>query len=180
MQVEFRHKGCHLDDSLKELVSKRVDHLTRFLDEPKRVEVFFEENNTKAKEDRFLCEVTVVSHGYVVRAHSTGLELLQAFDRVEGKLRHQLERLKTKVLHRSHPHHRDAKVANEDLGEDLEVRIAKAKSFRVPTLDPEEAAFQMDLLSHSFYLFSNAKTGRAAVVYRREDGTVGLIDQEAD
>lgn len=180
MQVEFRHKGCHLEDSSKELISERVDHLTRFLDEPRNVEVFFSENNAKAKEQRYLCEVTVVSHGYVVRGHSTGLELLQAFDKVEDKLRHQLERLKTKVLHRSHPHHRDAKVVTTELGEDLEVKIAKSKSFKVPKLDPEEAAFQMDLLSHSFYLFSNVQTGRSAVVYRREDGSVGLIDQEAD
>ena len=180
MQVEFRQKGCHLQDSIRELATGRVDHLTRFLDEPRKVEVFFSENNAKAKEQRYLCEVTVVSHGYVVRAHSTGMELLQAFDKVEDKLRHQLERLKTKVLQRSHPHHRDTKVVTAELGEDLEVKIVKSKTFKVPKLDPEEAAFQMDLLSHSFYLFSNAKTGRSAVVYRRDDGTVGLIDQEAE
>ena len=40
----------------------------------------------------------------------------------------------------------------------------------------EEAALQMDLLGHDFYLFTNAESGRAAVLYRRRDGHLGLIE----
>ena len=43
-------------------------------------------------------------------------------------------------------------------------------------MTPEEAALQMDMLGHDFYFFTNADTGTAAVVYRRNDGDVGLID----
>ena len=43
-------------------------------------------------------------------------------------------------------------------------------------MTPEEAALQMDLLGHEFFFFLNAETGSAAVVYRRRDGFVGLID----
>ena len=43
-------------------------------------------------------------------------------------------------------------------------------------MTPEEAALQMDLLGHGFFFFTNADTGAAAVVYRRNDGNVGLID----
>lgn len=178
MQVEYHHKGCEVGESAKNLMNDRLDHLTKFLDEPKLVEVNFSGDNSKIKTEKFLCEVTVKSRGYVVRAHSVASECIQAFDIVEDKLRHQLERLKTKVLQGSHPHHRSAKVINGDLGEDLEPTIARSKSFKVPVLTPEEAAFQMDLLSHSFYLFSNSGTGRSAVVYKRDDGTVGLIDTE--
>jgi putative sigma-54 modulation protein len=44
-------------------------------------------------------------------------------------------------------------------------------------MTPEEAILQMDLMSHDFFFFMNADTERAAVVYRRDDGDVGLIDQ---
>jgi putative sigma-54 modulation protein len=40
----------------------------------------------------------------------------------------------------------------------------------------DEAALQMDLLGHTFYLFTNAESGRAAVLYRRRDGHLGLIE----
>jgi putative sigma-54 modulation protein len=44
-------------------------------------------------------------------------------------------------------------------------------------MPPEEAAQQMDLLGHDFFFFTNSRTDRAAVVYRRSDGDVGLIDE---
>jgi len=44
-------------------------------------------------------------------------------------------------------------------------------------MTPEEAVMQMELLGHSFYFFSNAETGRSAVVYHRSAGDVGLIDE---
>ena len=52
----------------------------------------------------------------------------------------------------------------------------KNKSFAIKPMTPEEAALQMDLLGHDFYFFTNAETEQAAVVYRRDDGDVGLID----
>ncbi len=58
-------------------------------------------------------------------------------------------------------------------------RIVKMKQVEKLVLVPEEAALRMDLVSHDFYFFTNADTGRAAVVYRRDDGDIGLIDESA-
>ena len=55
-------------------------------------------------------------------------------------------------------------------------RIVKTKQFAIKPMTPEEAALQMDLLGHEFFFFTNADTSGAAVVYRRNDGNVGLID----
>jgi putative sigma-54 modulation protein len=52
----------------------------------------------------------------------------------------------------------------------------KIKQFAVKPMHPEEAALQMDLLGHDFFLFRSAESGNAAVVYRRRDGGVGLIE----
>ncbi|MGH9180574.1 MAG: ribosome hibernation-promoting factor, HPF/YfiA family [Acidimicrobiales bacterium] len=55
-------------------------------------------------------------------------------------------------------------------------RIVRTKQFAIKPMTPEEGALQMELLGHSFFLFTNADTGGAAVVYRRHDGDVGLIE----
>ncbi len=55
-------------------------------------------------------------------------------------------------------------------------RIVKTKQFVVSPLTPDDAALRMDLLQHDFFLFTNADTGRPAVIYRRSDGHLGLID----
>ena len=52
----------------------------------------------------------------------------------------------------------------------------RPKWLTMKPMRPEEAALQMDLLGHDFYFFTNSETERAAVVYRRSDGYVGLID----
>jgi putative sigma-54 modulation protein len=178
VKVDFRHKNCHLDDSVKQLVVERLSHLGQFLDEPISAETFFGESSAKSSEDRIECEVTITSHGHVVRAHATGSEKVQAFDRTEDKLRHQLERLKGRLVARSHPHHRPVKADPALANGSDDSMISRSKRFAVVELTPDEAAFQMEMLSHSFYLFQNVETGRSAVVYRRDDGSIGLIDSE--
>ena len=54
--------------------------------------------------------------------------------------------------------------------------VVKSKQFDVKPMSVEEAALQMDLLGHDFYLFTLADSGRCAVVYRRRDGDLGLIE----
>ncbi len=56
-------------------------------------------------------------------------------------------------------------------------RIVKTKRFHLGPLSPDEAVLKMELLGHGFFFFINSETDRSAVVYRREDGDVGLIDE---
>lgn len=59
------------------------------------------------------------------------------------------------------------------------MQIVKSKRFAMFPMSAEEAVDRMELLGHGFFFFTNIDTSHAAVVYRREDGQVGLID-EAD
>ena len=52
----------------------------------------------------------------------------------------------------------------------------KTKEFMIKPMSAEEAVLQMDLLGHDFFLFTSSETGRAAVIYRRNDGNFGLIE----
>ena len=110
------------------------------------------------------------------------------------KLEHQLHKLKTKLVRRNRARQPTASgptattaptppVGAERRGAPTttrrsdEPRIVKTKAFRIKPMTPEEAVLQMDLLGHDFFFFTNADTERAAVVYRRDDGDVGLIDE---
>ena len=55
--------------------------------------------------------------------------------------------------------------------------IVKSKRFYLAPMSTEEAVLKMDLLGHGFFFFINAETNRSAVVYKRDDGDVGLIDE---
>ena len=94
-------------------------------------------------------------------------------------------------MSRSHPRRRDGHVVGttddgtigerllEPLVDDsVDARIVRTKQFTAKPMDPGEAALQLQLLGHDFYLFTNSETGRAAVIYRRHDGDLGLIDTD--
>jgi len=57
-------------------------------------------------------------------------------------------------------------------------RIVRTKRFAIKPMPVEEAVLQMNLLGHSFFVFSNAETEQVNVVYKRKDGHYGLIEQE--
>ncbi len=181
--MEFTIRSRHMDvpEALRAAAQEKVNRLTRHLDGWETAEVqFLEERNPRISEKE-VCEVTLRGvHGQVVRAKAASADPFTAVDRVIDKLSHQVERLKTrqsrKATHRRAPVDSALPVDEEGDDDDGAGRIVKVKRFDLKPMTPEEAALQMDLLGHTFYFFNNAESGAPAVVYRRNDGDVGLID----
>jgi putative sigma-54 modulation protein len=174
MHIEYRCRGCSVGEREQALIEDRMERLGKYLGEIERAEVHLERSGNPANELGVACELTAHLPKAVVRAKAYGAEELAAFDKAEAKLRHQLERYKSRLLGRSHPHHREPKAGGEPRRES---RIVRTKSFVLDALDPETALERMELLEHPFYLFVNQETSRTSVLYRREDGTYGLIEQ---
>ncbi len=178
MEIAIRGRNVDVSDSLKQAVGEKLVRLQRFLEGMERAEVrFIEERNPRISEKE-TCEVTLHGHGHVVRARASAPELLLAVDRVVEKLEHRLARLKGKLLGRSHPR-RAVHLNGTPPSEEEEVgepQIVRTKQFAIKPMTAEEAALQMELLGHSFFLYTDAETSIASVVYRRHDGHVGLIE----
>lgn len=186
MDIAIRAHNVDVPEDLRTMVLSKIGRLDRFLEGMERAEVRFHEERNPRISDKEVCEVTVVGHGHVVRARAAASDKLVALDRVLDKLEHRMEKLKGRLVSRSHPRHhpsppgrgRDASAPpiGPDVDPDADGRIVKVKSFAIKPMTPEEGALQMEMLSHDFFFFTNAETGRAAVVYRRNDGHIGLID----
>ena len=54
--------------------------------------------------------------------------------------------------------------------------IVKTKRFNMKPMHPEEAALQLELVGHDFFVFTSSDTDEVAVLYRRRDGNYGLIE----
>ena len=190
MEISIRHGSgagrVQLSDSLRRAVDDKLAKVARHLDGMDRAEVRFTEERNPRITDNEVCEVTMHGHGHVVRARAAATDPLVALDRVAEKLEHRVDRLKGKLVGRSHPRrnagsalHSRHEIDAED-GDELEghPRIVKTKKFEMKPMTPEEAALQMDLVGHAFYFFTSSETGQAGVVYRRNDGQIGLIDAD--
>ena len=181
VQIAVRSRNVEVSEALRATVEEKVTRLTRFLDGMEVAEVRFSEEKNPRIAEKEVCEVTMHGHGHIVRARAAATDSFAAVDRVVDKLEHRMEKLKGKLLGRSHPRRRpsSAHVAvdlSDDDVEDGRPRIVKTKQFSIKPMTDEEALLQMELLGHAFFLFTNADTGQAAVVYHRTDGTIGLIE----
>jgi len=189
VDVTIRGRNVEVSEGLRAAAQEKVSKLSRHLDGWEHAEVHFSEEKNPRISAKEVCEVTVWGHGHVIRAKAASPDAFASVDRVIDKLEHQMEKLKSRMQSRTHPRRGPVDSGPTDLlpesddedtvpdrdrpGQD---RIVKTKRFEIKPMTPEEAALQMDMLGHDFYLFTNADTGVAAVVYRRRDGDVGLID----
>lgn len=197
MQIVVRGKNVEVPKTLQSVAEEKVAKIQRFVHDVSRVEVDFSELRNPRIADKELCEVIVHLKHHFVKAHAAAREQEAALDLVIDKVEHQVSRIKDKRISRSHPRRRDVRVAapggdeagaladvaldsddhfDEYVDDGDDARIVKTKQFGVKPMVPEEAALQMDLLGHDFFLFTNAENGWAAVIYRRRDGHLGLIE----
>jgi putative sigma-54 modulation protein len=183
MDVHINGRRMDIPDKLRQLTEDKVERLGRVV-EMDRAEVLFTQASNPRIADQVACEITLTGHGHHVRAKVAAAEGYSAIDKATTKISAQLKKLKDKLRKRRGDKQIDLPpdLIDVDEGEDLEPevpRIVKSKRFAMMPMTPEDAVSRMELLGHGFFFFTSADTGRAAVIYRRTDGDVGLID-EAD
>jgi putative sigma-54 modulation protein len=191
MDIVVRGKNRPVSSRLDAVAREKVSRIAKFTHDAGRVEVDFAVQQHRRVAEAQLCEITVHLKRHFVKAHACAPEPEAALDLAVDKIGHQVARIKEKRVSRSHPRRRNGGTngevvvegADSDTGDELEgdddagdARIVKTKRFTAKPMDPGEAALQLQLLGHDFYLFTNSETGRAAVLYRRDDGDLGLIE----
>lgn len=184
MQLIVKGKNIDITDSLRSYAEEKIGRLDRYLDKILKTEIELSvEKNPKINNSQCV-EVTIFTNGPVIRAKESSTDMYQAIDLVYEKLEVQVKKLRRKRIDRSHnSKHNHARQAPplevmeaEEEEITLEARIVKTKSFPLKPMIPEEAALQMDLVGHDFFVFINAETDQTNVVYRRKDGNYGLIE----
>lgn len=175
---------------MRELAETKALKVTRFLRDVQRIEVDFDEERNPRVADRERCEILVHVTGNLLKGTGAAPEVHAALDRALERVERQARRLHGRRVGRSHPR-RSRDERRVDVPSELEPApgsesdavvtvdepsIVKTKQFPVKPMSPTEAALQMELLQHDFFLFTNSENGRAAVLYRRRDGDLGLIE----
>ncbi|MCU1456330.1 MAG: sigma 54 modulation protein / ribosomal protein [Actinomycetia bacterium] len=188
LEIVVRAKRVDLDERVRDAAREKLGRIRRFAKDASRAEVDFSELKNPRIAANQVCEATVHLRRHVVKAHAAAKEQLAALDLCVEKLEHQVAKLKEKRVARAHPRRRDfqthAMPADDYAHEqnlaasepDTEARLVRTKQLTMQAMSPVDAALQMELLGHDFFLFTNAENHAAAVLYRRHDGHLGLIE----
>ncbi|CAN5739155.1 ribosome-associated translation inhibitor RaiA [soil metagenome] len=188
MDIILRARNCEVASKVKEEARRKVEHATRIFDRIIDTEICFSEENNPRIPDPASVEITARSKGHTVRAVGSGQDHHEAIDKAVARLERQLRRYKTRLVDRGRrPRHDEGRPGtdlpdvhvngrNGSVDDDPLPKIVRRKQFELTAMFPEDAIWQLEMLGHDFYLFTNAGTGEPNVIYRREGGDVGLIE----
>jgi putative sigma-54 modulation protein len=179
MNVIVSGKNLEVSEGLKEYVEKKIGRLERYLPTLTDARVEFALEKTKSIDQREVVQVTLRTNGTILRGEERASDFGSAVDIVVEKLEKQIERYKGKH-YRGRAQADRATSPDEETDEEQTPRIVRTKRFRTRPMTEEEAIEQMELLGHSFFVFTHRERGTINVLYRRNDGNYGLIEPEKE
>jgi len=172
MQTSVTFKNLDPSNHLKSYVSEKLDRFDRLLDNPAEANVVL-----SVEKFRHMAEINIVGDRLNVIGREEVNDMYSAIDMVLDKLEKQIKKNKQKSRGRRNEtdiKKISAQAAMEDVREDVAPQIL-VKPIEYKPMDVEEAVMQMELVSDNFLVFTNAKTEKVNVLYRRNNGHFGLI-----
>ncbi|MFA9558944.1 ribosome hibernation-promoting factor, HPF/YfiA family [Evansella sp. AB-rgal1] len=190
MNFNIRGENLEITPALRDYVEKKVGKLEKYFETTPNADVNVKMSVVNSKQK---VEITIPMTKLLLRAEEKHGDMYAAIDLVIEKLERQIRKHKTKVNRKFRGGDDSLKymfknelepLAEErsttiGLEDDDDFEVVRTKRFDLKPMDAEEAILQMDLLGHSFFVFSNAISGNTSVVYKRKDGRYGLIEPEA-
>lgn len=179
MRYSIKGKNITLADRTKEKISAKLDRIKKLFPEETTATV-----TVSAEKLDHKVEVTLPYGKRIVRAEAAAEDMMAAVDKIVDILEKQVvkykKRLRSKVRQNVYfKEEYDAVLVDEATLDDEPVfKIERNKQFELRPMDAEEAVMQMELLGHNFFVFRNGETDDVNVVYKRKDGSFGLIEPE--
>ncbi len=193
MDIQVLSRNVELNPEAHAYIRKKFDRLQRHLRQMTDAKVEVSRTSARAQADKIIVQMTVTAGGSTLRGQESGVNLFAAVDSVADVLDRQIRRFKGRVYRTAQARKAAGRAASEaevavvaevpDVLDDEDEalfeqlgRVVRTKRFAMKPMSVEDAAMQMELLSHDFFLFYNNSSGEYNVVYRRSDGDYGVIE----
>ena len=176
MRIEYVGRNINIRDNFKNEVEAKISRLDKYFDEDVDAKATFSVNGNFKK-----AEITIfLKGGTILRAEETTDDMLTSVDRAIDGLISQIRKYKTKLQNRKQGESIRYEHIQEDettLEEDSTPEVIKTKKIGLKPMFLEDAIMQMELLNHDFFVYTDAETELVSVVYKRNDGNYGVIEQ---
>ena len=193
MDIQVLSRNVELNPEAHAYIRKKFDRLQRHLRQMTDAKVEVSRTSARAQADKIIVQVTATAGVSTLRGQESGVNLFAAVDSVADVLDRQIRRFKGRVYRTAQARKAAGRAASEaevavvaevpDVLDDEDEalfeqlgRVVRTKRFAMKPMSVEDAAIQMELLSHDFFLFYNNSSGEYNVVYRRSDGDYGVIE----
>lgn len=199
MNVTVKGRGVDVTPAMRDYAQKKIGKLSDFDSDARSAEV-----TCKCEHTNFKVEVMLIGDGLKIRGEERRPDYYEAVDFVVEKLEQQVKKHRKRQIDRTRNHSARQvpaafaaeaapnpadysepaagdvpsapQPASETHHHDNGIpRISRTKRFSVKPMSAVDAAIEMEMLGHQFFVFQNPG-GDVNVVYHRHDGSVGLIE----
>ena len=179
MKYNISGKNIELTPALENAVHEKIVKLDKYFNDSVTAQV-----TLSVEKLSHIIEVTIPFNGSVLRAEVEGKNMYNIMDDAVTVIEKQVNKFKNRLRdkHRASGIDQLSPAFLKELPEDDEeaIKIAKTKKFAIKPMSKEEAVLQMELVGHNFFVFFDSETEDVNVVYKRKNGTYGLIEPVFD
>ena len=191
MELQIRGRNVEINDQIRRHVEEKLGQLGRHLPGLSRVAVELSSESTRSQHDRVVAQVTLEIGGSILRAEQRASNTRTAINSAAEVLGRRIERYKSQTYRSERARQgsslgavqaEEAEEPRSPAGSPVEGQVladgnlVRIKRFDMNPMTIDEAALQMQLLGHQFFMFLNIESGRHNVLYQRDDSNFGLIE----
>ena len=177
MQVNITFRHLESTEALKAHAREKVEHIQRYVDRPSEAHVVLYVENLEHHAD-----INLKAGPFLLRGRAKSNDMYASIDAAADKIERQLKKHKEKLKNHKAIERQNGQRAVDIRHDVLSVekapsdRVVKSSTFQAKPMSLDEAILQLELLNTHFFVFQNAKDHAINVVYRRDDGNLGLIE----
>ncbi|MGT2749391.1 ribosome hibernation-promoting factor, HPF/YfiA family [Streptococcus orisasini] len=179
IKYSIRGENIEVTDAIRNYVESKLKKIEKYFNADQELDARI--NLKVYREKTAKVEVTIPLDSVTLRAEDVSQDMYGSTDLVVDKIERQIRKNKTKIAKK----HREKKPTShvfttefeaEEIEETPAVKVVRTKNITLKPMDIEEARLQMDLLGHDFFIYTDANDNTTNVLYRREDGNLGVIE----
>ncbi len=173
MRIDIRGDKVKITEAIKSQIEEKLGKLDQYFENPEELKAYVV---VRVRNKEQIIEVTIPTPKFTLRSETSESDLYAAIDLTIDKLERQIRKNKTKMRRKFKDVLQYEMMIDIPEEEEEESSIVKRKTIELRPMDEDEAILQMELVDHDFFVFKNVDTESVSVLYKRKDGSYGIIN----
>lgn len=177
IKYSIRGENLEVTEAIRDYVVSKLEKIEKYFQPEQELDARI--NLKVYREKTAKVEVTIPLGSITLRAEDVSQDMYGSIDLVTDKIERQIRKNKTKIERKNKNKVATGQLFTHALVEDSNIvqsKVVRSKQIDLKPMDLEEAILQMDLLGHDFFIYVDVEDQTTNVIYRREDGEIGLLE----
>ena len=176
IKYSIRGENLEVTEAIRDYVVSKLEKIEKYFQADQELDARV--NLKVYREKTAKVEVTIPLGSITLRAEDVSQDMYGSIDLVVDKIERQIRKNKTKIEKKNRVKSGAGKLFTDAVVEEAATteKVVRSKTIDLEPMDLDEAILQMDLLAHDFFIYRDAEDNTTNVIYRREDGDIGLLE----